>query len=59
MALFIANLAFEGSPLLTSAKIGILVASLIAGLAGYALLRATPEMAPARSSREATPTGAR
>jgi len=40
MSIFIASLAFPGSAaLLDSAKIGILVASLAAGLAGWALLR--------------------
>jgi Na+/H+ antiporter NhaA len=37
MALFIANLAFAGAAL-EAAKLGILLASLIAGLAGMALL---------------------
>jgi Na+:H+ antiporter, NhaA family len=42
MSIFIAGLAFPGSPeLLDSAKIGILAASLIAGLTGWALLRST------------------
>ena len=41
MAIFIASLAFPQSPgLLDSAKVGILVASLVAGLAGWILLRA-------------------
>ncbi|HEX2249170.1 MAG TPA: Na+/H+ antiporter NhaA [Gemmatimonadales bacterium] len=40
MALFIAALAFSGEPeLLVSAKLGILGASLIAGLAGWLVLR--------------------
>jgi Na+:H+ antiporter, NhaA family len=39
MSLFIANLAFEGGPLLDSAKLGILAASLVAGITGWALLR--------------------
>jgi NhaA family Na+:H+ antiporter len=40
MSLFIANLAFEDNPeLLESAKIGILTASLAAGVLGFALLR--------------------
>ncbi len=39
MSLFIANLAFEGGPLLNAAKLGILAASLIAGIAGWLLLR--------------------
>ncbi|UCG31633.1 MAG: Na+/H+ antiporter NhaA [Phycisphaerales bacterium] len=40
MSLFIANLSFEDDPvLLESAKIGILAASLAAGVLGFALLR--------------------
>jgi len=38
MSLFIAGLAFEGSRLLDAAKLGILSASLFAGLAGWLLL---------------------
>jgi NhaA family Na+:H+ antiporter len=41
MSIFIANLAFKGNPeLLDSAKVGILIGSLVAGLTGYFLLRA-------------------
>lgn len=36
---FIAELAFEGGNLVEEAKVGILAASLFAGLAGYAVLR--------------------
>ncbi|MGI8510028.1 MAG: Na+/H+ antiporter NhaA [Gemmatimonadaceae bacterium] len=42
MSLFVASLAFpgtEGAPLLAEAKIGILVASIVAGMAGWLLLR--------------------
>ena len=39
MSLFIANLAFGQGLLLDEAKIGILIASLIAGLAGYFILK--------------------
>jgi len=39
MSLFIATLAFEGTPLLSSAKIGILLGSIIAGAVGWILLR--------------------
>ena len=39
MSLFIATLAFEGTPLLDSAKIGILAGSLVAGSVGAWLLR--------------------
>lgn len=39
MSMFIANLAFQDEVHLTMGKVGILVGSLIAGLAGYLLLR--------------------
>lgn len=40
MSIFVANLAFSSQPaLLDSAKVGILLGSLIAGLAGYIVLR--------------------
>jgi Na+:H+ antiporter, NhaA family len=41
MSLFIATLAFEGTPLLNSAKVGILAGSLVAGLVGAAVVRAS------------------
>ncbi len=51
MSLFIAALAFgEQAALLTNAKLGILVASAIAGVIGYAFLRATPRRARDRRS---------
>ncbi|HIG75795.1 MAG TPA: Na+/H+ antiporter NhaA [Bacteroidetes bacterium] len=47
MSIFIANLAFAGAPeLLDSAKLGVLLASLISGVTGYLLLRSS---APAAS----------
>ncbi|MFN8514755.1 MAG: Na+/H+ antiporter NhaA [Chloroflexia bacterium] len=42
MALFIASLAFGGGPLLDAAKLGTFGASLLAGLAGWAILRTIP-----------------
>lgn len=39
MALFINNLAFQDPSLLNSAKIGIIVSSLFAGIAGYFILK--------------------
>jgi NhaA family Na+:H+ antiporter len=51
MSLFIANLAFEGTEHLEEAKIGILVASTIAGIVGWTILNRT------FSRREQTPTG--
>lgn len=42
MALFIGELAFKGSPMLEGAKMGILAASLLAGIAGYLLIRSCP-----------------
>jgi NhaA family Na+:H+ antiporter len=47
MSLFIAALAFEGTPLLGSAKIGILLGSIVAGGVGWILLRVrAPEPSP-------------
>jgi Na+:H+ antiporter, NhaA family len=40
MSLFIATLAFEGTPLLESAKVGVLAASAVAGIVGAGVLRA-------------------
>ena len=48
MSLFIGSLAFGESPLLDNAKVGILLASLVAGVAGAIVL----------SKREASPPGA-
>jgi NhaA family Na+:H+ antiporter len=42
MSLFIATLAFGDAALLAAAKLGILAASLIAGLVGWTLLRLVP-----------------
>ncbi|MDQ3986068.1 MAG: Na+/H+ antiporter NhaA [Actinomycetota bacterium] len=39
MSLFISDLAFPDSPLVDAAKLGILVASLLAGVVGWAILR--------------------
>lgn len=41
MSLFISDLAFADSPLLDVAKLGILTASLIAGIAGWSIIRRT------------------
>ena len=41
MSLFITDLAFSGGALVEAAKLGILAASLIAGLAGWTILRKT------------------
>lgn len=41
MSLFIANLAFDQELLLTQAKIGILIASFVAGLLGFLILNQT------------------
>ncbi|MBA3498452.1 MAG: Na+/H+ antiporter NhaA [Gemmatimonadales bacterium] len=50
MALFVAGLAFVGRPeLLVAAKLGILAASLIAGLAGWLALRSEPSGPPGPS----------
>ena len=39
MSLFISDLAFGGGPVLALAKIGVLVASVVAGVGGYVILR--------------------
>lgn len=39
MSLFIAELAFRSDDLLTTSKIGILIGTLVAGIAGYVILR--------------------
>ena len=49
MSLFIAGLAFDDQALLDQAKIGILIASLVAGVGGYSVLRALG--APTSSER--------
>lgn len=46
MSLFIADLAFAQSAYLVSAKVGILVASVVAGLAGWMILRSARTSAP-------------
>ena len=48
MSLFIATLAFADAALLDAAKLGVLGASLIAGLGGWLLLRTAPAPAAAR-----------
>jgi NhaA family Na+:H+ antiporter len=42
MSLFIAGLAFGASPLLNTARVGILVASVFAGVGGWLVLRSSP-----------------
>jgi NhaA family Na+:H+ antiporter len=54
MSLFVADLAFGHSPALDLAKIGILTASVIAGVGGYVILRSVGSVS---SSREAAPPG--
>ncbi len=49
MALFIANMAFVDEAQLNAAKIGILIASAAAGIAGFGLLRALPQAGSDRS----------
>jgi NhaA family Na+:H+ antiporter len=52
MSLFIASLAYgEGSPELAKAKVGILVASVVAGVGGFLVLRFVAGRAAARSAR--------
>ena len=46
MSLFIATLAFEGTPLLDAAKFGILTGSLLAGIVGAVVVRLGVSMRP-------------
>jgi NhaA family Na+:H+ antiporter len=49
VAIFIADLAFSAEHLVDSAKLGILVASILAGILGYLVLR-TARSGPADAS---------
>ncbi len=51
MSLFISDLAFTGSPLLDVAKLSILAASLVAGVAGWLILRGASHSRPGEQSR--------
>jgi NhaA family Na+:H+ antiporter len=57
MSLFVASLAFGGSPPLTDAKLGILAASMIAGALGFGILRRAPPPrgASARAGSDGVP----
>jgi NhaA family Na+:H+ antiporter len=46
VAIFIATLAFEATPLLAGAKVGVLGASVISGVAGYLVLRICARLWP-------------
>jgi Na+:H+ antiporter, NhaA family len=55
VSLFIAELAFDDTSLVDGAKVGILVASVIAGLLGWGVLRASPaveDKSPGRDEDE-------
>jgi NhaA family Na+:H+ antiporter len=66
VALFVAGLSFDDPAVTDSAKIGILGGSIIAGIAGYLWLRATPtepeadgfDVAPEPAAQGASPAGA-
>ncbi|MDQ3998315.1 MAG: Na+/H+ antiporter NhaA [Gemmatimonadota bacterium] len=49
MSLFVANLAFAGTPRLEEAKVGILLASTIAGVTGWLILKRTFSRAESRA----------
>lgn len=56
MALFIANLGFSGSPTaLDAAKLGILAASVLAGIVGWCLLMASPKTTATEEPRTVSP----
>ncbi len=50
MSLFISDLAFTNSPLLDVAKLGILAASLVAGIGGWIILRGASSSGPSERS---------
>lgn len=54
MALFVASLAFVTPELLEAAKLGVLVASTVAGVAGWLILRRVTVTAPLSSRSEAS-----
>ena len=56
MSLFITNLAFVEKSYLYQAKLGILVASLLAGISGYLILRGAPRSQETKSSSIQTST---
>ncbi len=58
MSLFIANLAFGEGPLLDSAKIAVIFASLIAGVAGWFFLHKSAASSPVGDSADANGPGA-
>jgi Na+:H+ antiporter, NhaA family len=55
MSLFIANLAFAGTPRLEEAKIGILIASAVAGVTGWVVLKRAVAPAKPAGGREEGP----
>lgn len=57
VALYVTGLSFDDAALTSSAKVGVLAASVVAGLAGFAVLRTAPApVARPRSSVDATPS---
>jgi NhaA family Na+:H+ antiporter len=57
MSLFVGSLAFGEGALLDAAKVGILAASLVSGLVGWALLRFTAPLQQAHDLQVAAPQG--
>jgi NhaA family Na+:H+ antiporter len=55
MSLFIAGLAYGDGPMLTFAKLGILAASIVAGIGGYVVLRLGTRTAAVAGSPDADP----
>lgn len=52
MALFVAGLAFADAALLDAAKLGVLVASTVSGVAGWLILRSAPRPARAKAREQ-------
>ena len=56
MSLFVTNLAFGESELLATAKLGILAASVVAGLLGWILLRRSPAIPTSAGPADSLPS---
>lgn len=56
MSLFIGSLAFSDAEMMNAVRVGVLVGSILSGVAGFLVLRLTPR--PAEADAEPTPTPA-
>ena len=52
MSIFVSGLAFTDATLITESKLGILVASIVAGVAGYLILRSSTDEPDGQSASD-------